>query len=173
MRKHFLSNSILKLYSSTKLYNKVKDVYNLFDYLESAIPDFEYPIVSSLGRVRYEQFVPNVNNSKLEEFVLGKLIFELRGNDYKRKIFSSKVAIALRRLSKIELIVFRYSIYDKYEIDYIAELVNYGNTKVKEIKKSACIKFLMALNIDQDCLKGGDEKIVNKYFDSKVATAQM
>ena len=36
---------------------------------------------------------------------------------------------------------------------YINSFVNYGIDKVREIKKSACIKFISALGLDYMCFK--------------------
>lgn len=163
----FLSKKVLNEYDTQKVYNKVGEVYDLFDYLESAINDFMYPIVSNSGRVRYEQFVKGINNSKVENFILKKEMFILRGDTYERNKFATKVTIALRRLSKIELVVFKYSIYDHIDIEEISEKIAFGLTKTKDIKKSAFVKFLIALNLDQDCLKGGDKLRVQSYFQNK------
>ena len=163
----FLSRKVLSQYDTQKVYNKVDEIYDLFDYLESAIEDFTYPIVSSLGRVRYEQFVKGINNSKVENFIFEKAMFEQRGDTYERKKFATKVTIALRRLSKIELIVFKYSIYDHIDIEEVSEIISFGLTKTKDIKKSAFVKFLMALNLDKHCLKGGDKLRVQSYFQNK------
>lgn len=163
----FLPKSILKVYDTTKVTKKVNEVYELFGYLDNAVPDFCYPLISSIGRVRYEQFIKGVNSSRLEDFVIDKLFFELRGNDYKRRLFSTKVTLALRKLNNFELIVFRHVIYEGKSLDEIAKIYNYGETKIKEIRKSAFIKFLIALNIDQDCIKGGDKFRVQSYFQNK------
>lgn len=162
-----LSNNILKQYDGLKVTNKVLEVYDLINYLDNVIEDFLYPSITSNCLVRYEQFVKGVNSSKLENFVLDKLLYELRGNDYKRKLFMTKLTIALRKLNEIELKIFKYSVYDGLEVYDISEKIHFGFTRTKEIKKSAFVKFLMALNIDQDCLKGGDKLRVQSYFQNK------
>ena len=162
-----LSNNILKQYDGLKVTNKVLEVYDLINYLDNALEDFLYPTITSNCLVRYEQFVKGVNSSKLENFVLDKLLYELRGNDYKRKLFMTKLTIALRKLNEIELKIFKYSVYDGLEVYDICEKIHFGFTRTKEIKKSAFVKFLMALNIDQDCLKGGDKLRVQSYFQNK------
>ncbi|MGN1267949.1 MAG: hypothetical protein ACI4U0_00370 [Candidatus Aphodocola sp.] len=162
-----LSNNILKQYDGLKVTNKVLEVYDLINYLDNVIEDFLYPSITSNCLVRYEQFIKGVNSSKLENFVLDKLLYELRGNDYKRKLFMTKLTIALRKLNEIELKIFKYSVYDGLEVFDISEKIHFGFTRTKEIKKSAFVKFLMALNIDQDCLKGGDKLRVQSYFQNK------
>ena len=162
-----LSNNILKQYDGLKVTNKVLEVYDLINYLDNVTDDFLYPSITSNCLVRYEQFIKGVNSSKLENFVLDKLLYELRGNDYKRKLFMTKLTIALRKLNEIELKIFKYSVYDGLEVFDISEKIHFGFTRTKEIKKSAFVKFLMALNIDQDCLKGGDKLRVQSYFQNK------
>lgn len=162
-----LSNNILKQYDGLKVTNKVLEVYDLINYLDNVIEDFLYPSITSNCLVRYEQFIKGINSSKLENFVLDKLLYELRGNDYKRKLFMTKLTIALRKLNEIELKIFKYSVYDGLEVFDISEKIHFGFTRTKEIKKSAFVKFLMALNIDQDCLKGGDKLRVQSYFQNK------
>ena len=162
-----LSNNILKQYDGLKVTNKVLEVYDLINYLDNVIEDFLYPSITSNCLVRYEQFIKGVNSSKLENFVLDKLLYELRGNDYKRKLFMTKLTIALRKLNEIELKIFKYSVYDGLEVFDISEKIHFGFTRTKEIKKSAFVKFLMELNIDQDCLKGGDKLRVQSYFQNK------
>lgn len=162
-----LSNNILKQYDGLKVTNKVLEVYDLINYLDNVIEDFLYPSITSNCLVRYEQFIKGINSSKLENFVLDKLLYELRRNDYKRKLFMTKLTIALRKLNEIELKIFKYSVYDGLEVFDISEKIHFGFTRTKEIKKSAFVKFLMALNIDQDCLKGGDKLRVQSYFQNK------
>lgn len=162
-----LSNNILKQYDGLKVTNKVLEVYDLISYLDNVLEDFLYPSITSNCLVRYEQFVKGVNSSKLENFVLDKLLYELRGNDYKRKLFMTKLTIALRKLNEIELKIFKYSVYDGLEVYDICEKIHFGFTRTKEIKKSAFVKFLMALNLDKHCLKGGDKLRVQSYFQNK------
>ncbi len=162
-----LSNNILKHYDGLKVSNKVREVFDLIDYLENTVDDFEYPTITSSCQVRYEQFVKGVSSSKLENFVLDKIMFELRGNDYKRKLLMTKFTIALRKLSNIEMTVFKLSVYEGMEIYDICDHIHFGYTRAREIKKSAFVKFLMALNLDSECIKGGDAKMVNAYFDMK------
>lgn len=165
-----LSKNILKHYDGLKVINKVQEVFELINYLDNVVDNFDYPSITSNCVVRYEQFVRGISNSRLENFVLDKLIYELRGDDYKRKLFMTKLTIALKKLNNIELKVFKYSIYDELEVLDICEKIHFGFTKTKEIKKSAFVKFLMALNIDEDCVKGGDRFRVQTYFQNKVGT---
>ena len=171
MSKRYLSYNILKLYDSSYIRRKIEQVFDLFDYLDSVIYEFEYPTITSTGTVRYEQFITGVNSSKLENFVLEKLCFELRGNDYKRRLLMTKITMALKKLNPTELLVFKYSYYEQLEIYEICEKISYSERKIIDIKKSASVKFLLALHLDQECLKGGDKKLVNDYFKEKVAIA--
>ena len=87
-------------------------------------------------------------------------MFELRGSDYKRKILMTKITIALRKLNQVELLTFKLSVYDGMDIYDICDIIHFGYTRAREIKKSAFIKFLMSLNIDHLCFKGGDAKTI-------------
>lgn len=167
MNNPLLPYSILSSYDMAKVTKRVNEVYDLFGYLKTAVPDFCYPLISCIGRVRYEQFIKGVNSSKLENFVIDKLFFELRGNEYKRKLFATKVTIALRTLNIDEVLVFKKLIYEGKEVIDLCDEIGYCESKIREIRKSAFVKFLMALNIDQDCLKGGDKLRVQSYFQNK------
>lgn len=164
MVKKYLSHNILKQYDMALVKQKIYEVFDLIDYLDSIIYDFEYPTITSNGVVRYEQFLPNISNSKLEDFVLEKLCKELRGNDIGQKRLMSKITLALKKLNVLELKVFKLSYYDQMTIDDIVDDTNYCERKVKDLKKSASVKFLMALNIDNMCYRGGDKLKVGSYF---------
>ena len=49
--------------------------------------------------------------------------------------------------------VFDLTFYKCVSEDEILDAVNYGKDKVREIRKSACIKFVSALGLDYMCFK--------------------
>ena len=167
MGNKFLTNNILNLYNYILVKKKIKEIFDLFDYLDRVCNDFEFPTITSNGNIRYEQFLPGITSSKVESFVLNKLCIELRGSDFKRRKLLSKIKMALDTLNKDEKLVFKYSYYDNKEIDYISDKLHFCDKKIKIIKKSASIKFLIALNIDNQCYEGGDEIRVQAYFQDK------
>lgn len=102
-------------------------------------------------RVRYEQFVP-VNNSVVENYVLRSMMLETKLENQRRRLLS-KITIALRKLNKEEMKVFDLTFYKCASEEEIMKEISYGVDKVREIKKSACIKFLSALGLDDKCFK--------------------
>ena len=79
----------------------------------------------------------------------------------------SKIKLALDRLNKNERLVFKYIFFDELSIEEICDNLHYCDKKINSIKKSAIIKFLVALGIDDLCLKGGDKLRVQSYFQNK------
>ena len=167
MRNKYLSNNILNLYDFNLAKNKVAEVFDLFNYLEMTYENIPLPSITSSGNVRYEQFLPEIKSSKVENFVFKKICFEIKGSDYKRKKLMSKIKLALDRLNKNERLVFKYIFFDELSIEEICDNLHYCDKKINSIKKSAIIKFLVALGIDDLCLKGGDKLRVQSYFQNK------
>ena len=130
MKNATLKNDELTLYSYVKLKNLVLDIFKLF---------------------RYEQFVP-VKNSRIETYVLKSLMLESRLENKRRKLLS-KITIALRTLNELELKVFDLTFYKDKSEEEISKEISYCIDKVKDFKKSACIKFVSALGLDYMCLK--------------------
>ena len=71
----------------------------------------------------------------------------------RRKRLLSKITLALRKLNDIELQVFDLTFYKCKDEDEIMDIISYGKDKVRYIKKSACIKFVSALGLDDRCFK--------------------
>ena len=71
----------------------------------------------------------------------------------RRKKLLSKITLALRKLNDIELQVFDLTFYKCKDEDEIMDIISYGKDKVRYIKKSACIKFVSALGLDDRCFK--------------------
>ena len=70
----------------------------------------------------------------------------------RRKLFS-KITIALRKLNELEMQVFNLTFYKCKDEDEIMEIISYNRDKVREIRKSACVKFISALGLDDRCFK--------------------
>ena len=87
-------------------------------------------------------------SSVVENYVLRTMMIETRLED-KRKKLLSKITIALRKLNVLELQVFDLTFYKKETEETIMDIIFYGKDKMREIKKSACIKFLTALRFRQ------------------------
>ena len=151
MNNTLLGKGELSLYDYVKLRNIILDIFKLFKYLKRTDDKISLPKITADYRVRYEQFVP-VKSSVVENCVLRNMMLETK-LDNRRKQLLSKITIALRKLNSLEMQVFDLSFYKCKSEDEIMEIINYGKDKTREIKKSACIKFLSALGLDDRCLK--------------------
>ncbi len=151
IKNKLLKKKIIKLYDYTKLRNKILEVFQLMDYVKLLNNNISIPKITSDYRVRYNQFIP-VKTSAVENFVFNKLMLDIREENVRRKLFS-KITISLRKLNNLELEVFNLTYYKHKSEDEIMESISYGREKIREIKKSASIKFLIALSLDKDCYK--------------------
>ncbi len=151
MNNTLLGKDELSLYDYVKLRNIIMDIFKLFKYLKRTDDKISIPKITADYRVRYEQFVP-VQTSVVENCVLRNLMIESRMEN-KRKQLLSKITIALRKLNNLEMQVFDLTFYKCQSEDEIMASICYGKDKMREIRKSACIKFLSALNLDDRCLK--------------------
>lgn len=153
INKQLLAPAIMEQYDYKQVKQKIDEVFHLFDYLETINEEIEIPKITSDGAIKYEQRVVSINNSKLECFVLTKIIREIRGNDYEQKRLLTKISMALSKLNKDERKVFNYTFYDWKNEFEVCEKLNYSNRTINIIRKSACIRFLIALGIDYMCVK--------------------
>ena len=153
INKQLLATDIMELYDYKAVKSKIDEVFHLFNYLETTSEQVEIPTITSNGSVKYEQQVVSVSNSKLEEFVLTKIIKEVRGSDYEQKKLLYKISMALKKLNVVERKVFNYTFYNWKSEYEICDELNYSNRTINDIRKSACIRFLIALDIDYMCLK--------------------
>lgn len=151
MKNTLLGKDELLMYDYVKLKNIITDIFKLFKYLKRTDDKISLPKITADYRVRYEQFVP-VNNSVVENCVLRNMMLETKLEN-RRKRLLSKITLALRKLNDIELQVFDLTFYKCKDEDEIMDIISYGKDKVRYIKKSACIKFVSALSLDDRCFK--------------------
>lgn len=151
MNNTVLGKDELSLYDYIKLKNMILNIFKLFRYLKRSDDKIAIPKITCDYRVRYEQFVP-VKSSFIENCVLKNLLLESRLEIERRKLLS-KITISLRKLNEIELEVFNLTFYQCKDEDEIINIVSYGREKVRDIRKSACIKFISALGLDYMCFK--------------------
>lgn len=151
MKNTLLGKDELLMYDYVKLKNIITDILKLFKYLKRTDDKISLPKITADYRVRYEQFVP-VNNSVVENCVLRNMMLETKLEN-RRKRLLSKITLALRKLNDIELQVFDLTFYKCKDEDEIMDIISYGKDKVRYIKKSACIKFVSALGLDDRCFK--------------------
>ena len=151
MKNEVLSKKMLDLYSYVGMRNVILDIFELFQYLGRTNDKKIIPRITRNYEVRYEQFTP-VSNSAVEDFVLIKEMSKTKIEDNRKKLLS-KITISLRKLNELELEVFHHTFYEGKNEYEISEIVNWGYKKVRQIRKSACIKFLSSLGLDEQCLK--------------------
>lgn len=151
MKNTLLGKDELLMYDYVKLKNIITDIFKLFKYLKRTDDKISLPKITADYRVRYEQFVP-INNSVVENYVLRNMMLETKLEN-RRKRLLSKITLALRKLNDIELQVFDLTFYKSKDEDEIMDIISYGKDKVRYIKKSACIKFVSALGLDDRCFK--------------------
>lgn len=151
MKNTLLGKDELLMYDYVKLKNIITDIFKLFKYLKRTDDKISLPKITADYRVRYEQFVP-VNNSVVENCVLRNMMLETKLENRRKKLLS-KITLALRTLNDIELQVFDLTFYKCKDEDEIMDIISYGKDKVRYIKKSACIKFVSALGLDDRCFK--------------------
>lgn len=151
MNNTVLGKDELSLYDYIKLKNMILNIFKLFRYLKRSDDKIAIPKITCDYRVRYEQFIP-VKSSFIENCVLKNLLLESRLEIERRKLLS-KITISLRKLNEIELEVFNLTFYQCKDEDEIINIVSYGREKVRDIRKSACIKFISALGLDYMCFK--------------------
>lgn len=151
MNNTVLGKDELSLYDYIKLKNMILNIFKLFRYLKRSDDKIAIPKITCDYRVRYEQFVP-VKSSFIENCVLKNLLLESRLEIERRKLLS-KITISLRKLNEIELEVFNLTFYKCKDEDEIINIVSYGREKIRDIRKSACIKFISSLGLDYMCFK--------------------
>ena len=151
MKNTLLGKDELLMYDYVKLKNIITDIFKLFKYLKRTDDKISLPKITADYRVRYEQFVP-INNSVVENCVLRNMMLETKLEN-RRKRLLSKITLALRKLNDIELQVFDLTFYKCKDEDEIMDIISYGKDKVRYIKKSAWIKFVSALGLDDRCFK--------------------
>ena len=151
MKNTLLGKDELLMYDYVKLKNIITDIFKLFKYLKRTDDKISLPKITADYRVRYEQFVP-INNSVVENCVLRNMMLETKLEN-RRKRLLSKITLAFRKLNDIELQVFDLTFYKCKDEDEIMDIISYGKDKVRYIKKSACIKFVSALGLDDRCFK--------------------
>ena len=151
-----LSNALLKkevldLYDYIKLKNIIITFFKIFNLLKIKNDKIPIPTISSKNVVIYKDFTWPTKTT-LDNCSLKYLLVKTE-NEEQRKMLFSKFTLALRKLNPTELEVFNLIFYKGIKEDDVVEMVNYGKDKVREIKKSACLKIVSALGLDNKCFK--------------------
>ena len=133
MKNTLLGKDELSMYDYVKLKNIITDIFKLFKYLKRTDDKISLPKITADYRVR-------------------NMMVETKLENRRRKLLS-KITLALRKLNDIELQLFDPTFYKCKDEDEIMDIISYGKDKVRYIKKSACIKFVSALGLDDRCFK--------------------
>lgn len=149
--KHLLDLAIINIYNFKKVRKRVNEVFSILKYLNVVDDGLPLPTITSSYTVKYNQFIP-VKSSKIENYVIKKIMLETKDVD-KRTILLSKITLALKKLTSHELNVFNLMFYENKDEQYLYENVPFCRDNIIRIKKSACIKFVLALGIDYDLYK--------------------
>ncbi|MEG0908991.1 MAG: hypothetical protein RSH78_01355 [Bacilli bacterium] len=150
VRSSIMKENLLNSYKSTALRNKVLEIYGLIDYCLMLDENIVPPHITQSYKVMYSQRV-TVNSSKLENYVIKKIMIELNKNYTFRNKLLTKISLSLKKLSELELQVFKLSVYEGKSEELIAEEMNYCIDTIRKIKKSSFARFLISLGLDHDC----------------------
>jgi len=153
------SEEILDLYDYMKMKNNILIIFSLFSYFEKTNRKIIIPRITNNYQVRYEQLV-YTKSSPVENLVLQKEILKTRNEDYRKNLFS-KITIALRSLTTLELTVFYHTFYENKSVEEIIKIIHYGDKKVRQIRKSACIKFVSFMDLGEQCFKEDADLVLN------------
>lgn len=138
------------LYNKHKLNNKISELYRLFIRFEDVEIDIDLPRITTNYEIKYEQFIKGTKSSKVENFVFKKMYLESRIEE-ERTVFLSKFTLALKSLSKEELIIFDKAFYEQKTDIQISIETNFCEKTIRKLRNSSYIRLLTALGIDQEC----------------------
>jgi len=149
-----LSKKLLDFYDYNKLRDLVVEIFDLFDYLKTTDDKIVFPRITSDYKVKYEQSV-QTQSSQVEYCSLKNLMLEGRNEEMRKELFS-KIETALKQLNEVEKQTFYFVFYENKNEYEISRLIHHGHKKVRDIRKSACVKFLLVLALDDKCFKNED-----------------
>ena len=151
MNNALLKKEILDLYDYVKLKNIIVTFFKIFNLIKIKNDKIPIPTISSNNMVEYKDFTwptkTTLDNCSLKDLLVKA------SNEEQRKLLFSKFTIALKKLNFTELEVFNLIFYKGIKEDDVVDIVNYGKDKVREIKKSACLKIVSSLGFDSKCFK--------------------
>lgn len=151
MNNTLLGKNELSLYDYVKLKNIILNIFMLFKHLKLSNDEILLPKITDDYQVCYDNFI-KVDNSQIREFDLKSLLLKVKKDNEKYQLLS-KITLAMRKLNNLELQVFDLTFYRCFSENDIINTVHYSKDKIREIKKSACIKFVTALGLDDFCFK--------------------
>ncbi len=141
----------IELYDSLKVNKRIEELYRLFIRFQDVEVDLPLPRITSNYNIRYEQFLPSIKSSKIENYVFKKIYLESR-KEKERTIFLTKFTLALRYLNKDELEIFNLAFYSRLSDQDIMLKTNMCEKLVRKIRKVSYIRMLSFLGLEDDCI---------------------
>ena len=142
-----LPDELLKRYDYNSMSKEVRKIFNTVNLLKIRYDQVSMPTITSNYEIKYSSFVKR-NNSKVEDYVVKKLTNEENLDKY-----LSKIVYAFSHLNQEEKIIL-VETYKKGTIDdEIGFSIGICREYVVRSRKSAVIKFLTALRLDEQFLK--------------------
>ena len=146
MKNKILETTLISMYNYPQMSKEVKTIFSTLDLLKVKYDNITLPTVTASYEVKYNSFVRRTG-SKLEDFVIKKLAKEEDIENY-----ISNIVVALKKLNYEERVVFLETYVKENVDDNISTTIGYCRDMIIRIRKSAVIKFLSALGLDEKFL---------------------
>ena len=141
-----LPNELLKRYDYNLMSKEVRKIFNTVNLLKIRYDQVSMPTITPNYEIKYSSFVKR-NNSKVEDYVVKKLTNEENLDKY-----LSKIVYAFSHLNQEEKLIL-VETYGKGTMDdKIGFSIGICREYVVRSRKSAVIKFLTALKLDEQFL---------------------
>ncbi|MFV0249719.1 MAG: hypothetical protein ACK5HP_01595 [Bacilli bacterium] len=142
-----LPDELLKKYDYNLMSREVRKIFNTVNLLKIRYDQVSMPKITPNYEIKYSSFVRK-NNSKVEDYVVKKLTNEENLDKY-----LSKIVYAFSHLNQEEKVI----LVETYEKGTVDEKIGFDIGICREYvvrsRKSAVIKFLTALRMDEQFLK--------------------
>ncbi len=142
-----VNEELFKYYDYPEMSKEVKRIFSTVNLLKIRYNDVTLPKITQSYEVKYSSSSSN-RNSKVEDYVVKKLTKEENLDNY-----LSKIVDAYNYLTNDERVVL-IGTYKHGKIDAIlGNEIGFCRESIIKIRKSAVIKFLTALKLDEKYLK--------------------
>lgn len=142
-----LPEELLRQYDYSLMSKEVKKIFNTVNLLKIRYDQVSMPTITPNYEIKYSSFVSR-SNSKVEDYVVKKLT-----NEENLDRYLSKIVHAFSHLNHDERIIL-IETYEKGTLDEeIGFSIGICREYVVRSRKSAVIKFLTALKLDEQFLK--------------------
>lgn len=142
-----VNEELIKFYNYTDMSKEVKRIFGTLNLLKIRYNDVVLPQITQSYEIKYSSFSKN-RNSKVEDYVIKKLTKEENLDK-----FLTKIIDAYEFLSNDERIIL-IETFQNGKIDaIIGSEIGFCREYIVKMRKSAVIKFLTALKLDEKYLK--------------------